>query len=72
MTTATKEQANGTVIQELSANVPAQATPQERIQAFGQELAALCQKYGVQMQPFIKSYNGGQQIADVEFVAVGK
>lgn len=45
-------------------------TPQQRLQAFGQELSALCQKYGVQIRPFIKSYNGGQQIADVEFVVV--
>lgn len=54
-----------------SMNTPT-LTPQERIQAFGQELAVLCQKYGVEFRPFIKSYNGGQQIADVEFVAVGK
>lgn len=51
---------------------PTEATPQERLQAFGQELTALCQKYRVEMRPFIKSYNGGQQIADVEFVAVVK
>ena len=47
---------------------PTSDTPAGRIETFKQELVALQEKYQVRLVPVIKTYNGGQQIADVEIV----
>lgn len=81
--TVTEQTANGlleatTVSEQIdtlmttTSPAPQPLTLQERAQAFSQEFTMLCRKYGVEMRPFIKSYNDGQQAADVDFVAVGK
>jgi len=59
----TGEQTNGTA----PAATP-DLVPQEKIQVFGQELSALLQKYGVEIRPYTKMYNTGQQEAAFEFV----
>lgn len=68
-------QANGTA---ALADAPAPATneqpltPDQRLAAFQQELDALLKKYGVQLVPYIITFNNGTQIADAKFVPVQK
>lgn len=65
MTTTIKEPTNGTVVQELPTIAPDLAT-------FQQELDALLQKYGLQLVPYIITFNNGTQIADAKFVPIQK
>lgn len=68
MTPMIKEQpTNGTVIQE---SPDTQQAPD--LSTFEQEFAALCQKYGVQLVPYIITFNNGTQMADAKFVPVQK
>lgn len=71
----TIEQANGTAPLD---DAPAPATdeqpltPDQRLTAFQQDLTALCQKYGVELVPYIITFNNGTQIADAKFVPIQK
>lgn len=44
-------------------------TPQERIDHYQAEEAKLRAKYGIILNPYIKKYNTGQQVADLELLA---
>lgn len=66
MTPMIKEQpTNGTI--EIPATEQAPDLP-----TFEQEFEALCQKYGVQLVPYIITFNNGAQVADAKFVPVQK
>lgn len=64
MTPMIKEQTNGT---ELPTTPQAPDLP-----TFEQELKALCQKYGVQLVPYIITLNDGRQLADAKYMLVQK
>lgn len=64
MTPMIKEQTNGTE-SPTTLQAPDLAT-------FEQEFAALCQRYGVQLVPYIITFNNGAQVADAKFVPVQK
>jgi hypothetical protein len=49
--------------------LPIKPTPQQRLAAFQQGLVQLQEKFGVVIVPFIKTYNNGQQVADIEMIA---
>lgn len=67
MTPVVKEKDNGTVIQELPTTEQA-----PDLTTFEQELAALCQKYQVQLVPYIITFNNRVQIADAKFMPIEK
>lgn len=76
MATTVKEQpTNGTA---TLADAPAPVTnempltPDQRLAAFQAELTALCGKYGVELVPYIITFNNGTQIADAKFVLAQK
>lgn len=66
---ATKEQAeNGHELSEATEIVP--ATPEMRIMLYKARLGQLEAELQVQIRPFIKTYNDGRQVAEIELVAL--
>lgn len=51
---------------------PQPLTPDQRLAAFQQDLTALMGKYGVELVPYIITFNNGTRIADAKFVPVQK